>query len=74
MIRQETRKRFLPYLFKIICNLLRFKHSQTYLSASNSMKKSAYLLVLLTLVSLASCARKNNCPAYGNTSVESTKR
>ncbi|MDQ1087201.1 putative small lipoprotein YifL [Siphonobacter sp. BAB-5404] len=38
------------------------------------MKKSAYLIALLAVLSLASCARKNNCPAYGNTSMESTKR
>lgn len=32
--------------------------------------KKILLLSLLAAVSLASCARKNNCPAYSNTKVE----
>lgn len=39
------------------------------LSIPPTMKK-ILLLGLLALVSLASCARKNNCPAYSNTKVE----
>ena len=38
------------------------------------MKRSACLFALASLLMLASCARKNNCPAYGNTRVESAKR
>ncbi len=32
--------------------------------------KKILLLSLLAVASLASCARKNNCPAYSNTKVE----
>jgi hypothetical protein len=32
--------------------------------------KKIFLLGLLATVSLASCARRNNCPAYSNTKVE----
>lgn len=38
------------------------------------MKRSACLFALAALLMLASCARKNNCPAYGNTRVENTAR
>ncbi|MES2518768.1 MAG: hypothetical protein V4585_11710 [Bacteroidota bacterium] len=34
------------------------------------MKKSTIILGLLGVLCLASCARKNNCPAYGSTSIE----
>jgi hypothetical protein len=39
----------------------------------NEMKK-ATLLCLLALLGLASCARRNNCPAYGNTHVQATSK
>lgn len=32
--------------------------------------KKILLLSLLAAVTLASCARRNNCPAYSNTKVE----
>jgi len=34
------------------------------------MKKATIIFGLLAVISLASCARKNNCPAYGSTSIE----
>ncbi|MFC0185201.1 hypothetical protein SAMN04515674_112134 [Pseudarcicella hirudinis] len=34
------------------------------------MKKTSIILGLLAVLALASCARRNNCPAYGNTSID----
>jgi hypothetical protein len=34
------------------------------------MKKAAIIFGFLAILSLASCARKNTCPAYGNTSID----
>jgi hypothetical protein len=34
------------------------------------MKKVSIIIGFLAVLSLASCARKNNCPAYGSTSID----
>jgi len=35
------------------------------------MKRASVILVLLAVVAMASsCGRKNNCPAYGTTSID----
>ncbi|WP_262486520.1 hypothetical protein [Flectobacillus major] len=34
------------------------------------MKRASIILGMLALVALASCGRKNNCPAYGTTSID----
>jgi hypothetical protein len=34
------------------------------------MKKTTIVLGLLATLALASCAKKNNCPAYGRTSID----
>ncbi|MFY7827863.1 MAG: hypothetical protein ACOVQ4_12100 [Flectobacillus sp.] len=35
------------------------------------MKRATVILVLLAVVAIAtSCGRKNNCPAYGTTSID----
>jgi hypothetical protein len=39
---------------------------------TTTMKK-ATILCLLALLGMASCARRNNCPAYGNTQVQAVK-
>ena len=61
------KKRKRAYILKI-----KFKnHRLEPVNIIIPMKKTTIVLGLLATLALASCAKKNNCPAYGRTSIDS---